>query len=115
MFPEAEMLIDTGYINAFSFGFAPIEWEISKSPQRRGGVDFIKQELLEISVVSLPANANALIEARSYRGRREPTLRELGAQLGRLLVAARLRNALPPRRTSYAERVAIAAALRRGE
>jgi hypothetical protein len=48
-------------------------------------------------------------------GRREPTMRELGAQLGRLMVVARLRNALPPRRTTYAERVAIAAALRRGE
>jgi hypothetical protein len=56
-----------------------------------------------------------LIEARGYLGHREPTMREIGQQIGRVIVAARLRNALPPRRTTYAERVAIAAALRRGE
>jgi hypothetical protein len=55
-----------------------------------------------------------LIEARSYRGQREPTMRELAGQLARAIVAARLRRALPPRRTTYAERVAIARELRRG-
>jgi hypothetical protein len=79
------------------------------------GIDFRHQELLEFSVVPVPANANALIEARRVRGQRDPALRELGAQLGRLIVAARLRSALSPRRTTYAERVAIAAALRWGE
>jgi hypothetical protein len=49
----------------------------------------------------VPANANALIEARSYRGHRDPTLSELGAQLGRLIVAARLRSALPPRQHRF--------------
>jgi hypothetical protein len=55
-----------------------------------------------------------LIEARSYRGQREPTMRELAGQLARAIVAARLRRALPPRRTTYAERVAIARELRWG-
>lgn len=110
-------LIDAGYISAVSVGFVPIEWEIPKSPERRGGVNFIKQELLEISVVSLPANANALLEGRALRSRHaaDDPISELGAMIGRLARARRLRNALPPRRTTYAERVAIAAALRRGE
>jgi hypothetical protein len=77
------------------------------------GIDFKRQELLEFSVVPVPANANALIEARSYRGQREPTMPELGAQLGRAIVAARLRNALPPPRYSREQMEAIVAALRR--
>jgi HK97 family phage prohead protease len=106
-------LITAGYIKAGSVGFVPLDYEFSD--RRQGGIDFKSQELLEFSIVPVPANANALIEARGYRGHREPTMRELGGQLGRLLIAARLRAALPPRRTTYAERVAIAAALRWGE
>jgi hypothetical protein len=79
------------------------------------GIDFKRQELLEFSIVPVPANANALIEARAYGGSRDPSIREIGQQIGRIIVAAHLRNALPPRRTTYAERVAIAAALRRGQ
>jgi len=37
-----------------------------------------------------------------------------GPQIGRAIRAARLRNALPPRRTTYAERLEIARELRRG-
>jgi HK97 family phage prohead protease len=109
-------LVTEGFIKAGSVGFIPVEWKFADDKSRPMGVDFKRQELLEFSVVPVPANANALIEARSYRGRRgrEPTMRELGGQLGRILIAARLRALLPPRRTTRAERVAIAAALRRG-
>jgi HK97 family phage prohead protease len=110
-------LITEGFIKAGSVGFVPIDYKFSGS--RPGGIDFKRQELLEFSIVPVPANANALIEARSYRGSREPSMRELrrelGAQLGRVIIAERLRAALPPRATTYAERVAIAAALRRGQ
>jgi len=41
-------------------------------------------------------------------------LRELAGQLARLIVAAQLRNALPPRRTTREERMQIARELRRG-
>jgi hypothetical protein len=108
-------LVVDGFIAAGSVGFIPIEFNFSSNPDRPMGIDFKRQELLEFSVVPVPANANALIEARSYRGQRDPTMRELAGQLARVIVAARLRKALPPRRTTYAERVAIAAALRRGE
>jgi hypothetical protein len=57
-----------------------------------------------------------IVNAYPYHpGRREPTMRELGAQIGRMIIAARLRAALPPRQTTYAERVAIARELRRGQ
>jgi hypothetical protein len=58
-----------------------------------------------------------IVDGRSYRSRRAANdpIAELGGLVGRLVRARRLRDALPPRRTTYAERVAIAAALRRGE
>jgi hypothetical protein len=97
-------------INAVSVGFI----SLAREPLREGGWRFTQWELLQLSIVSVPANPNALVIERSL-GRRDPSIRELGQQIGRVIVAARLRNALAPRRTTYAERVAIAAALRRGE
>jgi phage head maturation protease len=105
-------LAKSGVIKAVSVGFIPLVRE----PIREGGWRYKQWELIELSLVSVPANPNALVIERSL-GRRggEPTMRELGAQIGRIIVAARLRNALPPRRTTYEERVEIARALRRGE
>jgi HK97 family phage prohead protease len=103
-------LAKAGVINAVSVGFI----SLAREPLREGGWRFMQLELIELSLVSVPANPNALIVERSL-GQREPTMKELAGQLGRLIVAAQLRKALPPRRTTYAERVAIAAALRRGE
>jgi hypothetical protein len=88
---------------------------ISGQNRPGSGVLFSRVELIEFSYVSCPANPDALVIGKSYSGQREPTMRELGAQIGRILVAARLRAALSPRRTTYAERVAIARELRRGQ
>lgn len=57
-------LFKGGYLNAFSVGFNPIEWKSgdgTTEPWRT----YIKQELLEISAVPVPANGNALVQARS--------------------------------------------------
>jgi HK97 family phage prohead protease len=54
-----------GYINAVSVGFVPKDYEWSDEDGREWGIDFKQQELLEISVVPVPCNANALIEARA--------------------------------------------------
>ena len=62
--PFADMvyrLLKGGYLNAVSVGFVPKEYTQNKE---RGGYDFTKQELLEYSVVPVPANAGALIQAR---------------------------------------------------
>jgi len=53
-------LVKGGFLRAVSVGFRPLEWTIN---EERGGVDFKRQELLEFSVVPVPANANALIAA----------------------------------------------------
>ena len=51
-----------GFLNATSVGFAPKDFDYN---EERGGIDFKSMELLEVSVVPVPANPNALIEARS--------------------------------------------------
>lgn len=47
-----------GLLPANSIGFHPIEWK----PNEHGGITFLKWELIEISKVELPANANAVDE-----------------------------------------------------
>lgn len=66
MNPMAEQVFQycsKGYLNATSVGFNVIDWEFPEDEDRdrRGGVDFIKQELLEFSIVSIPSNPEALI------------------------------------------------------
>ena len=57
-----------GFIAATSVGFRPIKWEYSQD-QARGaddwfpGIDFEQQELVELSIVTVPANPEALIDA----------------------------------------------------
>jgi HK97 family phage prohead protease len=59
-------LVENKFINAVSVGFLPLEWKWAEDDDdRRWGMDFQRQELLEISVVPVPANAHALIEARA--------------------------------------------------
>ena len=63
--PMAKLAYDLyrgGFLNAVSVGFIPLDW------QDGGGANkyarkFIKQELLELSAVSIPANPNALQNA----------------------------------------------------
>jgi len=56
----------TGFVRATSVGFRPIEYELTEDPERGGdgwfpGIDFMRQELTEFSVVGVPANPEALI------------------------------------------------------
>lgn len=56
-------LYKSGFMTASSVGFLPREWswgEKENEPRRT----FTKQELLEISLVSVPANPNALVTAK---------------------------------------------------
>jgi len=55
-------MLKGGFLNATSVGFQPKEWVFN---EERKGVDFSKQELLEYSIVPVPSNPEALIEARS--------------------------------------------------
>ncbi|MCL8382481.1 phage major capsid protein [Xanthobacter aminoxidans] len=66
--PEADVvfrLVKGGFLNCVSVGFQPLEWSFSNDKSRPGGIDFKKQELLELSIVPVPANANAVAQSRS--------------------------------------------------
>jgi len=54
-----------GFMSASSVGFLPKKWNFTEDKDRKFGIDFEEQELLEFSLVPVPANAEALIEARS--------------------------------------------------
>jgi HK97 family phage prohead protease len=98
-------LVVDGFINAGSVGFTALEWKFASDPDRPHGINFIRQELLEFSIVPLPANAAALVDGRSLRSRRaaDDPVRELGTLLGHMIRTERLRRALDPR--TPAERV----------
>lgn len=57
-------LVKGGFLKAVSVGFRALEYAIN---EERRGIDFLKQELLEISIVPVPANAEAL-QAASLEG-----------------------------------------------
>jgi HK97 family phage prohead protease len=53
-------MLRAGFLRATSVGFRPVKWHT-----RADGVDFEEQELLEFSVVPIPANPDALVVSRS--------------------------------------------------
>ena len=55
-------MVERGFLNATSVGFAPIKFKFSEDKSRPLGIDFLEQELLEFSIVSVPANPDALID-----------------------------------------------------
>jgi HK97 family phage prohead protease len=54
-------LLKQGFLTGASVGFKPVKWTYD---EERKGFDFSEQELLEFSVVPVPSNAEALLEAR---------------------------------------------------
>lgn len=61
--PMAErvfQMLKQGFLRGASVGFRPVAYTFNDA---RGGVDFAKQELLEFSIVPIPANAQALMAA----------------------------------------------------
>lgn len=68
--PFSDMIFQmyvNGFMKATSVGFIPLEWQLSEDEERKAhyGIDFEKQELLEYSVVSVPANPEAIMGMRS--------------------------------------------------
>lgn len=57
---EIYYLLKNGYMNASSIGFIGKEYE----PNDFGGITFTKIELLELSIVSVPCNPNAIVQLR---------------------------------------------------
>ena len=58
-----ERLVNTGYLKAESVGFIPKKWEDGDGGEKTPRRIYTKQELLEISIVPIPSNPNALMNA----------------------------------------------------
>jgi len=64
-----------GYLNAVSVGFRSLEAKWAADEENRPwGIDYFKQELLEYSCVPVPANPEALVDAKSAGIDIEPML-----------------------------------------
>lgn len=57
-------MVKQKFLRATSVGFEPIEWKFTED-EGRNGIDFLKQELLEFSIVPVPSNPDALLLASS--------------------------------------------------
>jgi HK97 family phage prohead protease len=58
-------LIKARFIGAASVGWIPLEYKFVEGGERGFGIDYLAQELLEWSVVNIPANPDCLVGARS--------------------------------------------------
>lgn len=69
------------FLRAASVGFRPLKYAFSTDPARGYGIDFMEQELLEFSVCAVPANPQALAEAKAAGIDTEPVRQWLQAAL----------------------------------
>ena len=58
-----ERLVNTGYLKTESVGFIPRKWEDGEGGDKAPRRTYTKQELLEISIVPVPSNPNAFMDA----------------------------------------------------
>lgn len=64
---EIRRLIEAGILRAVSVGFRPLDAKPRDIKNPFSGQQFLKQELVETSLVSVPANPNALAVAKSLK------------------------------------------------
>jgi HK97 family phage major capsid protein/HK97 family phage prohead protease len=62
---EIRKLVEHGFLKAVSVGFRPLESAPRHAEGKVAGLTFTKAELIETSLVSIPANPNALAVAKS--------------------------------------------------
>lgn len=63
-----------GFLHAVSVGFDPIKYSWVEDKDRPWGIDFEEQELLEYSCCPVPANPEALVDAKSAGIELDPML-----------------------------------------
>lgn len=72
---EVRMLYAKGFLRAWSVGFLPLEWDVIENADGKfGGYHVRSWELIELSAVPVPANADALTDALRKGLVRQPAL-----------------------------------------
>ena len=90
---EIRKLVGAGILKSVSVGFRPLESK-PRPESKSGGIRYTKCELMECSLVSVPANPNALAVAKTMKIS-DTTMREVFKQqpTGDLTIAQRIRKA----------------------
>ncbi len=60
-------MVKAGFLNAASIGFIPVKWEWRENEDGKKTLVYKKVELLEFSIVSVPANRQSLVQQRGAR------------------------------------------------
>ena len=71
-------------MKATSVGFLRLAWSFAKGTDGVGGIDFHEAELLEFSIVPVPANADCTLNAGQSCATLRSRARALGYTLSRL-------------------------------
>ncbi len=104
-----QRLVDTGYLKTQSVGFIPKKWDDAEldndedSKKIKPRRTYTKQELLEISIVPVPSNPNALrnavdngiITAKQFKAITEPATQEAQTLSTKDIVLPDLTSAIP--------------------
>lgn len=86
-------LYEEGFARAVSVGFLPLKYEFLRDEQNRmTGIHFIEQELIEVSLVSVPANSEALMVCSLESRRTELNPRDPEQEGGPLSAAPAARS-----------------------
>jgi HK97 family phage prohead protease len=85
---ELKALLSAGVLKGISVGFIPVE----QKPRDTGGYNFLRQKLVEASLVSVPANPSALLTAKALGVSRQ-TIAMIFNQTETPSIAQRIRKA----------------------
>ena len=105
-------LYSNKYMNASSIGFIPLEYK----PNEKGGYDFTSWELLELSLVAVPCNPNAVQRAfkdgKISKGlyeeikKNETEVENMKVEEVKALIAKTVEDTVKPLETKHAEEIA---------
>ena len=85
---EAWQSIITGLVRGLSIGFRPISWAYNE----QGGYDFLEAEITELSVVTIPCNAEASITAIKSFAKQQGAPRPSSVVVAKMSVGASTKN-----------------------
>ena len=85
---EAWQSIITGLVRGLSIGFRPLTWAYNE----QGGYDFLEAEITELSVVTIPCNAEASITAIKSFAKQQGAPRPSSVVVAKMSVGASTKN-----------------------
>ncbi|HCX20585.1 MAG TPA: hypothetical protein DHN29_01650 [Cytophagales bacterium] len=94
---ELKTLVEEDFLTAFSVGFIPKEFGDTKS----GESTFTKSELLEISLVSVPSNPDALVTSRAFKSLSDETKEYIMGEIIKKGVVNHGKQKFPTRREDF--------------